>query len=1524
MKKETALYRKIVVINIALFLLIINNVFAQAPYPLMPLSDSLDKTPGYEVLNTYEAESVDIKGNIEDDPNASGGKTVFIPKSYMEGYHVTTPKVNLKPGMYLGVYRLRGHGKSDNSVLGRISAIKVEGNETIAFKDLPDYHQLNTPDYYLSYLFFTVRDDGEYYLHLLQNGQTDIWVDQVKLCSIKTASGKKSIHIDSRTKIDLDGSWQFQPVWGDLYFPPQEKWDGKEIEVPSPWNVNGFAKIDENSVDFFPEYPKKWEQLESAWYRKEIQIPADWKDKKVYIHFNGVHYSAEVYCNRKICGYHEGGFTPFEVDIASSVKFGEMNEILVGVRDFRAYAEADTRIPLPNGSFWGKYCAGIWQTLYLEAKPKVHIEDIRITSSYRKNLLDIELTVSNQTENMIFVDSNFIINDWNREGNYGKSVLQINSEKTLVPPYGKEKIKISQTWPEPILWWPYNPHLYNMRSTVYIDKEPIDQIDARFGFREIWIEGDKFVLNGVPLQLRGDAWHFMGLPQQSPEYARLWYKMAKETNINCIRLHAQPYPEYYLDVADEMGMLIVDESSWWPSGGSLVYRKSFWQRIKQEWSELIKRDYNHPSVITWSMANEVLQGHQFYSADGTNSEKELATLSSEISNYIKSIDSSRPVSSDGDKDLYGALSVYSMHYPYSNVEHSQYKPIVLGEVGPMYYAGPEELEHYFGDYVYLNYNERNKAVSLKMYDQLKDYRRWADGVAPFNTVWYGMEPIPFDGPLDDIAKKQMEVKAENIRPYSSTLNPGYDPSLPPYKPNIIHEGIKKGLEPATIFIKDSTEHFYSRNLIKRKLEVHNGTLKPMQVMLNWKIFSSLGEVDSGKFPLYLPPSAYHVVPVSASAPFVAAKTDVILEASLSNDEGTISSVTHAIRIYPKSLLNDPVKRETEIGVFDPDEHLADIIEKWDVPSVNFLKTNVLKIPKTIIVGSWYNFGEDRAASFLRNVLQIKKQIEYEQKSGSTPHQIIFVNSPVEIYEELNLVKTEKMKIYNAFTGLVNDDLFEGLEKEDFDNFQKDYFLGDTAISYKQYGNSVNRLHLSHGRSALMSLYTPGIHYDICTLPLAEKVEFEPVAAQLLRNLVKQPDPYNMYTKNNVDLVSSSESLLAPFVESANLSTKNYTPDKWSPFGNPDLCIWEGNTPPSDTSAIKNYVDQGGTILIWGITPDSVSKWNELLPEEVETVETDYEQVLPVKSHPILKGLSLYDFYWVRDKLPNPILTNGIKLPENSKADNILKVPGFDWRSWIQYPETEKTIKAFLSQKNKESGISGFLSFKSGKGSIFILQIPPDANNHKAVNIARNIFTNLGMSLENKPGKDLLAFTTDSEGFIRSWLLCGPFFAGGLPSILDYEFIPGESKLMPSPEDVSNGNKWFTYYSDTKIINFQIPQLFGEVDNTAVYAVVYIYSNSSYDDLLNAPQTKRVDLFVGSDDGVKVWLNDEVILAKDMGRPLVVDNDYIKGLKLKQGWNRLMFKVEEFVFGWELCARILDGNGQKPSDLTISPSMFKMQ
>ena len=156
------------------------------------------------------------------------------------------------------------------------------------------------------------------------------------------------------------------------------------------------------------------------------------------------------------------------------------------------------------------------------------------------------------------------------------------------------------------LWSPDAPNLYTLLLDLKDKKgRTIDRKATRFGWRQLKIEGGEFHLNGKKIQCFGDIQHPFSAYICSRRFAYAWYKMIKDFGGNAVRPHAQPWPRVYYDLADEMGLLVLDETALFGSSIRLNFEEELtWQRSQEHLRRLIMRDRNHPSVIGWSAGNE--------------------------------------------------------------------------------------------------------------------------------------------------------------------------------------------------------------------------------------------------------------------------------------------------------------------------------------------------------------------------------------------------------------------------------------------------------------------------------------------------------------------------------------------------------------------------------------------------------------------------------------------------------------------------------------------------------------------------------------------------------------------------------------------------------------------------------------------------------------------------------------------------------------------------------------------------------
>lgn len=643
-----------------------------------------------------------------------------------------------------------------------------------------------------------------------------------------------------RAELCLNGRWDFQPVavpkeWKEgkgqapeLTAPKADAWESVKIKIPSPWNVNDFCWRRAEGPDHrdFPSYPESWKDVKMGWMRRSVTVPADWRGQSLVLRFEAVAGETVVLVNGRKVGDNFDLFLPFEIDVTDAVKAGETFELLVGVRSqklFEDRAGVGRRV-IPAGSMWGGFINGIWQDVYLLARPKLQVADVFVRPLVSKGVLALDVTVANTGDTPAKAELGAKVNEWlNRAGTDVISAPVPNWElgaERLAKAFGAVEVGAKETKTVTVeipvakdalkTWSPAHPNLNALVVSLSADGREIDRKYERFGWREWTIEGGKYLLNGEPIEFHGDSWHFMGIPQMTRRYAWTWFKAIKEANGNAVRLHAQVYPSFYHDVADEVGLCILDETANWASdGGPKFDCEAFWKNSIIHLSRFVKRDRNHPCVMGWSVSNEnkpVIK-HVFNRPDLMPLQEKAWT---DWRQTVEALDPTRPwISSDGEEDGEGRLPITMGHYGDIVSSYKNWyeigKPWGVGEASMAYYGTPQQVaERVGGERAYESMLGRMEGLATESYDIISAQRKnGASYCCVFNIAWYALKSLPLgkrdltvpptmdDGIVfGDYVEGLPGVQPERLGPYCTTLNPGYDPALPLWDPWPMYDAIR--------------------------------------------------------------------------------------------------------------------------------------------------------------------------------------------------------------------------------------------------------------------------------------------------------------------------------------------------------------------------------------------------------------------------------------------------------------------------------------------------------------------------------------------------------------------------------------------------------------------------------------------------------------------------------------------------------------------------------------------------------------
>ncbi len=438
----------------------------------------------------------------------------------------------------------------------------------------------------------------------------------------------------SKPVINLNGIWKINLQPQNEFWKRDTlsgKW--KDIKVPGECQMQGFAiKHDKPFA-----------------YLKHLEIPDDYKDKKIIIQFDGVYSFARVWINGHYIRDHSGGFTRWKCDVTNFVTPGETAVLTVEVTD-----RVDD---ISYGSGYTLHLiGGILRDVRLMALPKIYPEKIKIVTDFDVNYKDATLEVSGELTGKTSDDSYITLELTD------KSNKNISLENPKILLNGSNSFSIKNLIRSPYNWDAEHPNLYKLNISFYEQNKKIYSKIYDVGFREIKVLGNKVFVNGTEIKLRGTCHHdvhpLLGRVS-TPEYDLQDVMLAKEANINFIRTSHYPHFENFLKLCDEYGIYVEDETAvcfvdtwrrkpYFP--GATQNDTLFTERYLSQLNEMVLNHFNHPSVIMWSIGNENRSGDNFKKSY----------------NLVKHVDTTRPVifSYPGfAPDSVKLYDIVSLHYP---------------------------------------------------------------------------------------------------------------------------------------------------------------------------------------------------------------------------------------------------------------------------------------------------------------------------------------------------------------------------------------------------------------------------------------------------------------------------------------------------------------------------------------------------------------------------------------------------------------------------------------------------------------------------------------------------------------------------------------------------------------------------------------------------------------------------------------------------------------------------------------------
>ncbi len=932
------------------------------------------------------------------------------------------------------------------------------------------------------------------------------------------------------------------------------------------WQMVVVESLDQTASQLPVLNTATWEKVEVpyygawpfTWWQREFTAPDSMRDKRIMLRFEAVTYKAIVFVNGKRVGEHLGARTPFELDITDLVKFDTPNQLQVGVIDKFKATRSDGTVYVDSDLFLGG-ANGIWQSVSLVAYPKVYIDDIWVIPSVRKKTLNLEITIRN-TSSETFHGAIF-----NQVLEKGATIIPFPKENISIPASQSKVFKLFYPWENPKLWSPETPNLYHVKSQLLQGEAVADHLQERFGFREVWVEGDHLMLNGRRLHLRGDSnypqavgphtIHIHSIEERiqglkHPQTFRTWYKerllFRKSLGLNCFRHHVNPPTPDCLDIADEVGFFVQPEFTW-SSGGfghddanpapSIPRLEKFALPYYEEW---VRRDRNHPSVIAWGAENEYMMHyiyfHSSYAGDACN-------LLIRINTFLKELDPTRPATFEGDGCLGGSLT--------DN-----------GSTGPAdiicWHAGLRGLSQGYTLYPNIFYNEdpqapvwsRKKPLWVdEAIDAAADFIPSWDMMTVFQGDKVYQDPSPCSltwwpdakGAIlaqawSDSVRMQMEawrylgVNWSNFN-YWLRADPGYTSDAAKEVRRITRESAKV-CSPLAVLVREYDHNFYAGDTVPRTISVYNDMFHDAELTLNFELMQNGNAIASQTIPLTLQAGQSKKMKLKLHIPDVETRTPLQFRLTL-QEPGTTNQFVDEKQYaaFPQNYTS--VKTTARFAVFDPKNQSTPMLESLRLPfttisdlgkisrdqfDVLILGKNAL--PSTVEIPGLEPTPRDKKA------LQDLRQIEAFTAVGGRVIVLEQDNFPPSLLA-MNLKAKDQIPATMTFSIAQNHPLLKDLQAEDLKFWRGDHIVCSKPLMKPDYGNFTVVIESGTGQGLIA---TPLCEVKkgkgsilFCQMDVTKKYGKEPAADILMRTILAYADSDSAIELRPVGLVTGSGS-----------------------------------------------------------------------------------------------------------------------------------------------------------------------------------------------------------------------------------------------------------------------------------------------------------------------------------------------------------------------------------------------------------------
>ncbi len=975
----------------------------------------------------------------------------------------------------------------------------------------------------------------------------------------------------ARAEISLAGNWQLARFdeWGpveDRLGPIPSVEDAPDLHWTSMQVPGDRNNLRPDLVDCH-----RW------LYRTRVFVPESHAGRSFFMDLPMQNMIATVFVNGKRCGYSRAPYARMMVDLTGAVKPGEENEIIVGIKDgfygispdltsdgtvrerwhspLRERAGYLTNIlDMPIALMWH---SGILDRPLFVSAGSCYSADVFPHASVKNGTLKLGITLKNNTGSAAQVELVNEIVPWNG-GDIEKRFAPV---KVTVPAGGEKLIEAEETWQNPKLWWPDDPHLYKAVTIVKQDDEVRDVKTTRFGFREWDWSGTRFMLNGITWKLWQSHFHPHG------PTAREHLEAMRQANVDMQRWRVGlgsltrwgglNYREW-LEFCDENGIIVRTTSPW--DGMFASYQlnpdqnPAIWDNAEHMIRHWAKGLRNHPSIGFWSLQNEIV-------LINLRNAKRGGPLMDRISDAVMEVDGTRPTMNDG-AGATGNLPVTGIHYPtVKQVRHYPNEAYTWQEskknrhgrraildmtlpvfVGEGYYTGGKSL----GWFASVGGEQCFRGVS-----HCEEARMLFAQILCEGMRWQGIAAADF------------------------LTGPGL---------------YQNSFKPIAVFCRQWDWTHASGATVERDLKVFNMTRHDESITARWELVAGEEVIASQERTFDLAAGTAREFSIAVEMPETDGRTECELRLSCTKDGEQVFEQIKDVSVINPNLAPVPAVEEAEVAVFDPAGIVQTHLEGRGIPYVEATPRDLPAESRVFIVGADALDQELSRRQIWRNLAsQGKRLLVLDQEYPLLGEA---VQGDFETTDFVGRIGFMEDREHPAFQGLRQKDFFcrSGADQVLYRQAYAKPTKGARSLVQCDEDLAYSALLESHVDEGLMLL---------CQAVAGSKLATDPVARLLFDNLLNYALDYERIV-NPVAVVADGEDPKTELLREINLAFQRMD-DPMEAINNGlikvvvvDATETNLRKMAENVEQVHRFAENGGWVMLWGVTPDGIESFNELV------------------------------------------------------------------------------------------------------------------------------------------------------------------------------------------------------------------------------------------------------------------------------------------------------------------------------------------